>query len=71
VRLRTFRACGTRAVTRKTFDASLQTLQREYADWLSKMPTVAPEFQDAANLAAYIDWESVVAPEGTFSVLPC
>ena len=50
----------------QTFDASLQALQREYADWLSKMPTVAPEFQEPANLAAYIDWESVVAPEGHF-----
>jgi glycogen debranching enzyme len=50
----------------QTFDSSLQTLQREYSDWLSKMPSVAPEFQAAANLAAYIDWESVVAPEGHF-----
>jgi putative isomerase len=51
---------------RESFDASLQALQREYSDWLSKMPDVVPEFQDAANLAAYIDWESVVAPEGHF-----
>jgi hypothetical protein len=48
------------------FDTSLQALQRDYADWLSGMPAVAPEFQPAANLAAYVDWESVVAPEGHF-----
>jgi hypothetical protein len=36
----------------QTFDASHQALQREYAGWLSKMTSVAPEFQDAANLAA-------------------
>lgn len=48
------------------FDASLQSLRQEYAAWLTKMPEVAPEFQAAANLAAYIDWESVVAPEGHF-----
>jgi glycogen debranching enzyme len=48
----------------QSFDASLQALQREYADWLAKMPAVAPEFQAAANLAAYVNWESVVAPGG-------
>ena len=50
----------------QSFETSLQTLQREYADWLAKMPTVAPEFQAAANLAAYVNWESVVAPEGHY-----
>ncbi len=48
----------------QSFDATLRALQHDYADWLSKMPDVTPEFQDAANLAAYINWESVVAPEG-------
>jgi hypothetical protein len=50
----------------QNFDNSLQALQREYADWLSKMPSVVPEFQAAANLAAYLNWASVVAPEGHF-----
>jgi hypothetical protein len=48
----------------QSFDSSRAAVQREYADWLAKMPTVAPEFQAAANLAAYVNWESVVAPAG-------
>jgi len=51
----------------QSFDSSREALQREYLTWLAKMPTVAPEFQAAANLAAYVNWESVVAPEGHFT----
>jgi len=48
----------------ESFDTSLQTLQSEYRHWLTQMPTVPEEFSQAAELSAYVDWESVVAPEG-------
>jgi hypothetical protein len=50
----------------QSFDASREALQREYLTWLAKMPTVGPEFQAAANLAAYANWDAVVAPEGHY-----
>ena len=46
------------------FDSSLQTLESEYRQWLTEMPAVPEEFSQAAELSAYVDWESVVAPEG-------
>lgn len=48
----------------KSFDSSLEALQNEYRQWLSEMPTAPEEFSKTAELAAYVDWESVVAPEG-------
>ena len=36
----------------------------EYRQWLTEMPTVPEEFSKTAELAAYVNWESVVAPEG-------
>lgn len=48
----------------KSFDEGLEALQSEYRQWLAKMPEVPEEFSNAGELAAYVDWESVVAPEG-------
>ena len=46
------------------FDTAHQALKNEYQEWLKKMPDVSEEFGPAADLAAYVNWESVVAPEG-------
>ena len=48
----------------KSFDSALEALQNEYRQWLTEMPAVPEEFSKAAELAAYVNWESVVAPEG-------
>jgi len=48
----------------KSFDSASKALQSEYRQWLAEMPTVPEEFSQAAELSAYVDWESVVAPEG-------
>jgi hypothetical protein len=48
----------------KSFDDALDSLRSKYRQWLEKMPQVSEEFGAAAELAAYVDWESVVAPEG-------
>jgi hypothetical protein len=48
----------------KSFDDTLDALRGEYRRWLETMPEVPEEFGAAAELAAYVDWESVVAPEG-------
>ncbi len=48
----------------KSFDDALEGLRGEYHHWLGEMPEVPEEFASAAELAAYVDWESVVAPEG-------
>ncbi len=47
-----------------SFIAALEALKDEYQAWLEKMPEVPKEFGAAAELAAYVGWESIVAPEG-------
>jgi glycogen debranching enzyme len=46
------------------FDAGHATLKHDYQQWLGKMPSVPREFLAAAELAAYVNWSAVVAPEG-------
>jgi hypothetical protein len=47
-----------------SFDGDVAAVRREYAQWLARMPEVPQEFGAGAELAAYIDWASVVAPGG-------
>jgi putative isomerase len=46
------------------FDDVAERLRGEYRQWLAKMPAVPESFAEAGELAAYVDWASVVAPEG-------
>ena len=48
----------------KSFSAAHENLKSEYRSWLDRMPEVPEEFGAGAELAAYVNWESVVAPEG-------
>jgi len=48
----------------KDFAASVQSIKNEYREWLDRMPEVSPEFGPGAELAAYVNWSSVVAPMG-------
>ena len=47
-----------------SFEDSTARLRRDYQHWLAGMPTVPDEFQSAAALAAYVDWSTIVVPEG-------
>jgi putative isomerase len=46
------------------FVASVQNVERGYLQWLERMPEVSSEFGAGAELAAYVNWTSVVAPMG-------
>lgn len=46
------------------FDACLELVQSEFQDWLEKSPSVPPEYAQTNELAAYVNWCSVVAPLG-------
>lgn len=46
------------------FDSATRAVKQEYSDWLKRMPEVSQEYGLGAELAAYVNWESVVAPEG-------
>jgi putative isomerase len=47
-----------------TFDEAERNEQLAYQGWLSTMPQVDAAFGPGAELAAYVNWESVVAPSG-------
>jgi len=59
-----FRSVWPRHEYRESFDAAAEAVRGEYRQWLSKMPEVPEIFAEAGELAAYVDWASVVAPEG-------
>lgn len=46
------------------FDASVSAVEGEYSKWLQRMPEVSSEFGRGAELAAYVNWASVVEPSG-------
>lgn len=46
------------------FQGSVEEVSRDYRHWLNKMPTVPQSLGSGAELAAYINWESVVEPDG-------
>jgi putative isomerase len=46
------------------FDESVKKVEAEYLRWLKKMPAVPIAFGRGAELAAYVDWTSVVKPDG-------
>lgn len=48
----------------QNFEACKAAVDDEFKDWLEKTPAVPAESEDTRQLAAYINWASVVAPEG-------
>ena len=48
----------------KTFDESVSEVESDYSRWLKLMPEVPQEFGPGAELAAYVNWTSVVDPNG-------
>lgn len=48
------------------FSQCCDTVAQEFAQWLQMTPRVPAEFAAARELAAYVQWSSVVAPCGNF-----
>jgi len=46
------------------FAAGEAVVQHDYQQWLARMPEVPAEYGSGAELAAYVNWASVVAPGG-------
>jgi glycogen debranching enzyme len=59
-----FRGSRRRVEPEMSFEQAQARVRKEYAEWLRGMPSVPKGFQNAAELAAYVDWSAVVAPEG-------
>jgi putative isomerase len=47
-----------------SFQDAATSVAGEYRQWLSHMPAVPAEFQTGAELAAYVNWSAIVAPQG-------
>jgi putative isomerase len=48
----------------ETFDESVKTVEQDYSRWLALMPDVPRDFGPGAELAAYVNWTSVVDRNG-------
>jgi putative isomerase len=49
---------------RESFDDSVRVVEQDYRRWLKRMPPVPQALGPGAELAAYVNWASVVAPDG-------
>lgn len=49
---------------RKAFDACRDAVEREYEAWTEGLPVVDEEYEEARDLAAYVNWSAVVNPAG-------
>ncbi len=48
------------------FEESLRGAEAEWRAWLKTTPALPEEYAEAAELAMYVNWASVVAPAGNF-----
>jgi glycogen debranching enzyme len=46
------------------FDVAVSTTEEDFHRWLMNSPAVPPHLEDTRELAAYVNWASVVAPRG-------
>ncbi len=46
------------------FDASRDACEKDFLDFYSRMPEIAPEYEEMGCLAAYLNWSSIVRPNG-------
>jgi hypothetical protein len=47
-----------------SFEQAVENAETEWKEWISAMVTVPDEYHDAALLAMYINWASIVSPRG-------
>ncbi|HET6557254.1 MAG TPA: trehalase family glycosidase [Prolixibacteraceae bacterium] len=48
----------------ESYKKSLSKVRKEIQQWYSKMPSVPNQYEEAAKLAAYINWSCVYEPRG-------
>jgi len=51
----------------RDFSVCRRDVEREFGQWLQATPVVPDEFSAARELAAYVQWSSVVSAQGNFS----
>ena len=60
----TYPSVWTRHPSTETFDESVRVVEQDYNRWLELMPEVPRDLGQGAELAAYVNWTSVVDPSG-------
>ena len=60
----TYPSVWTRHPNTETFDESVRVVEQDYNRWLELMPEVPRDLGQGAELAAYVNWTSVVDPSG-------
>ena len=60
----TYQSVWTPHQSTDTFDESVKTVEQDYGRWLKLMPEVPRDFGPGAELAAYVNWTSVVGRSG-------
>lgn len=53
-----------RNLTTELFEAGVARVRASYADYLARVPMTGDHFTQARELAAYVNWSSVVRPSG-------
>ena len=51
---------------KENFEDSVRSVEKEFANWYDNSPAVPEAMRETGALAAYVNWSSVVAPEGHF-----
>lgn len=57
---------SSKTVFAREFSISQRDVESEFSRWLQTSPAVDSEFFGARKLAAYVQWSSIVAPQGNF-----
>jgi len=58
------RGCSFEDAISPTIEQTALTRQQQYQAWLSRMPTVSPQYAEAAEFAWYMLWNQQVSPDG-------
>ena len=46
------------------FDECIRSVDKDFQGWLERTPALPPEYNEARQLAAYVNWSGVVSPSG-------
>lgn len=52
---------------RKSFQESISELTAEIQKWDEETPSVPPAYRNARNLASYVNWSSMIKPQGNIT----
>ena len=62
-----FEGVPRRNVADISFDQSVATVEAEFEQWASRIPPLAPRYEPARKLAAYVLWSGTVAARGLYT----